>query len=196
MRDRTRRIRIGAATVTLSILLAAGVPALAQRGAPANGEWPTYGGDLGGTKYSPLDQIDRTNFGDLEIAWRWLSADAFLGIDTPDGGEWWADSRLIFEELLRRDPDRWRDAQPPYITNLKATPLMVGGRLFINMPTSQAASIDAETGETLWVYNPKTYEEGTTTMTARWNQRGVAYWSDGPANARTSGSCSGPATAT
>ena len=57
---------------------------------------------------------------------------------------------------------------------------MVGGRLFLNMPTSQAASIDAGTGETLWVYNPKTYEEGTTTMTARWNQRGVAYWSDGP----------------
>ena len=69
--------------------------------------------------------------------------------------EWWADSRVIFEELLRRDPDRWRDAQPPYVTNLKATPLMVGGRLFINMPTSQAASIDAGTGETLWVYNPK-----------------------------------------
>ena len=184
MRDRTR-MRTGAAsavaTVTLALVLAAAVPALAQQGAPANGEWPTYGGDLGGTKYSPLDQIDRTNFGDLEIAWRWLSADAFLSIDTPDGGEWWADSRLIFEELLRRDPDRWRDAQPPYITNLKATPLMVGGRLFINMPTSQAASIDAETGETLWVYNPKTYEEGTTTMTARWNQRGVAYWSDGPA---------------
>ncbi|MYK87466.1 MAG: pyrroloquinoline quinone-dependent dehydrogenase [Acidobacteria bacterium] len=186
MRDRTR-IRnsaasaVGTVTLALALVLAAGGPALAQRGAPANGEWPTYGGDLGGTKYSPLDQIDRTNFGDLEIAWRWLSADAFLSIDTPDGGEWWADSRLIFEELLRRDPDRWRDAQPPYITNLKATPLMVGGRLFINMPTSQAASIDAETGETLWVYNPKTYEEGTTTMTARWNQRGVAYWSDGPA---------------
>ena len=57
---------------------------------------------------------------------------------------------------------------------------MVGGRLFINMPTSQIAAIDAITGETLWVYNPKSYEEGTTTMTARWNQRGVAYWSDGP----------------
>ena len=122
--------------------------------------------------------------GPTSATWRSPGAgcrpDAFLSIDTPDGGEWWADSRLIFEELLRRDPDRWRDAQPPYITNLKATPLMVGGRLFINMPTSQAASIDAATGETLWVYNPKTYEEGTTTMTARWNQRGVAYWSDGP----------------
>ena len=159
----------------------ASVQTHAQQGAPANGEWPTYGGDLGGTKYSPLDQIDRNNFGRLEIAWRWRSADAFLSIDTPDGGEWWADSRLIFEELLRRDPNRWRDARPPTVTNLKATPLMVGGRLFINMPTSQAASIDAETGKTLWVYNPKTYEAGTTTMTARWNQRGVAYWSDGPA---------------
>ena len=57
---------------------------------------------------------------------------------------------------------------------------MVGGRLFINMPTSQIAAIDAASGETLWVYNPKTYETGTTTMSARWNQRGVAYWSNGP----------------
>jgi quinoprotein glucose dehydrogenase len=154
--------------------------ALAQNGAPANGEWPTYGGDLGSTKYSPLDQLDRNNFSDLEIAWRWTSADGFLGLTMPDGSEWWADSRLIFEELNRRDPNRWRGGLPPTITNFKATPIMVGGRLFINMPTSQAASIDARTGETLWVYNPKTYESGTTTMSARWNQRGVAYWSDGP----------------
>ena len=155
-------------------------PAAAQTGAPLNGEWPTYGGDLGSTKYSPLDQIDRSNFGDLEVAWRWTSADGVLSLTMPDGSEWRADSALIFEELNRRDPDRWRDGLPPTITNFKATPLMVGGRLFINMPTSQVASIDAATGETLWVYNPKTYETGTTTMSARWNQRGVAYWSDGP----------------
>ena len=154
--------------------------ALAQNGAPANGEWPTYGGDLGSTKYSPLDQLDRNNFSDLKIAWRWTSADGFLGLTMPDGSEWWADSRVIFEELNRRDPNLWRGGLPPTITNFKATPIMVGGRLFINMPTSQAASIDARTGETLWVYNPKTYESGTTTMSARWNQRGVAYWSDGP----------------
>ena len=49
------------------------------------------------------------------------------------------------------------------------------------MPTSVGAAIDARTGETIWVYNPKTYEAGTTTMTARWNQRGVAYWTDGDA---------------
>jgi quinoprotein glucose dehydrogenase len=35
-----------------------------------NGEWPTYGGDLGHTRYSPLDQINASNFGKLEIAWR------------------------------------------------------------------------------------------------------------------------------
>lgn len=36
----------------------------------ANGEWPSYGGDAGHTRYSPLDQIDASNFGELEIAWR------------------------------------------------------------------------------------------------------------------------------
>ena len=165
----------------LALAMLATTPTLAQQGAPANGEWPTYGGDLGSTKYSPLDQIDTTNFSDLEIAWRWQSADAYVSMSTPDGGEWRASSDVIFEALNQDDPDRWRDGQSPYTNNLKATPLMVGGRLFINMPTSQGAAIDAATGETLWVYNPKTYEVGTTTMTARWNQRGVAYWSDGTA---------------
>jgi quinoprotein glucose dehydrogenase len=162
------------------LALAGSSPAAAQYGAPANGEWPTYGGDLGSTKYSPLDQIDRENFGTLEVAWRWQSADRVLSVTTPGGGEWHADSRLIFDELNRRDPDRWRDGQPPTLTSLKATPLMVGGRLFINTPTSVAAAIDAATGDTLWIYNPKSYEEGTTTMSNRWNQRGVAYWSNGP----------------
>ena len=46
-----------------------------------NGEWPSYGGDLGSTKYSSLDQIDETNFGDLEIAWRWQSADGALDVE-------------------------------------------------------------------------------------------------------------------
>jgi quinoprotein glucose dehydrogenase len=43
--------------------------AKAQTGAK-NGEWRTYGGDLGSTRYSPLDQINRSNFNKLEVAWR------------------------------------------------------------------------------------------------------------------------------
>ena len=146
----------------LSIFLVTAVmtagPAVAQQGAPTNGEWPTYGGDLGSTKYSPLEQIDATHLSELEVAWQWQSADAYISKSTPDGGEWWAPSDVIFDALNEEDPDRWRDGQPPYTNNLKATPLMGGGKIFINMPTSQGAAIDAATGETLWVYNPKTYE--------------------------------------
>jgi len=35
-----------------------------------NGEWPHYNADLKGTRYSPLDQIDASNFNELEVAWR------------------------------------------------------------------------------------------------------------------------------
>ena len=44
-------------------------PAAAQTGAK-NGEWRTYGADLGNTQYSPLDQINAANFNKLEVAWR------------------------------------------------------------------------------------------------------------------------------
>jgi quinoprotein glucose dehydrogenase len=36
-----------------------------------NGEWAHYGGDAGGTKYSPLEQINPSNVSQLQIAWRW-----------------------------------------------------------------------------------------------------------------------------
>ena len=41
----------------------------AQAGAK-NGEWRSYGGDTGSTRYSPLDQINAANFSKLEVAWR------------------------------------------------------------------------------------------------------------------------------
>lgn len=46
-----------------------------QAGAPVfpsttTGEWPHYSGDIKGSRYSPLDQIDATNFNKLEVAWR------------------------------------------------------------------------------------------------------------------------------
>jgi quinoprotein glucose dehydrogenase len=44
-------------------------PAAVSQGAQG-GQWPTYGGDLGSTRYAALDQIDASNFGKLEVAWR------------------------------------------------------------------------------------------------------------------------------
>ena len=154
----------------------------AQNGNPPStvrGEWPTYGGDLASTKYSPLDQITKDNFSKLKIAWRAKTPDATLSITVAGGGEWTASPSTIFAELKRIDPKRWRDGTAPFTSNFKATPLMVGGVLYLNSPSSVGAALDAATGATRWVYNPKSYEAGTTTMSARWNQRGVAYWTDG-----------------
>jgi len=39
-------------------------------------EWPTYAADLAGTRYRPFDQINASNYNDLEVAWR-LKTDNF-----------------------------------------------------------------------------------------------------------------------
>ncbi|HEY7671701.1 MAG TPA: c-type cytochrome, partial [Gammaproteobacteria bacterium] len=49
--------------------LEASTAAARTAGIDAGGEWRTYGGDLGHTRYSRLDQIDAANFDSLEIAW-------------------------------------------------------------------------------------------------------------------------------
>ena len=56
-------------TASLACLLAIIPFARSQSGA-RNGEWRTYGGDLGNTRYAPLDQINASNFNKLEVAWR------------------------------------------------------------------------------------------------------------------------------
>ena len=157
----------------------------AQQGASADGEWRTFGGDLGSTKYSPLDQITRDNFEQLELQWRWRTPDALLSKTTPGAGEWLAPIGEIVDALEADDPDRWRDRNRPHYRNFKPTPIMADGMLFVNTPLSIGAGIDARSGETRWIYNPKSYEEGTTTMSLTWSQRGVGYWDrEGPAQAR------------
>ncbi len=49
------------------------VPVSAQYGAK-NGEWRSYGADTGNTRYSPLDQINASNFDKLQVAWRFNTA--------------------------------------------------------------------------------------------------------------------------
>src|ERR1700691_2677807 len=53
---------------TMLGLLCITLPLTAQ--STKNGDWPYYTADLKGTKYSPLDQIDASNFNKLEVAWR------------------------------------------------------------------------------------------------------------------------------
>jgi quinoprotein glucose dehydrogenase len=58
-------------TRTLAILASVlSVLGWAQQPSTRNGEWPHYTGDNKGSRYSPLDQINASNFKDLEVAWR------------------------------------------------------------------------------------------------------------------------------
>ncbi|HEV2387901.1 MAG TPA: pyrroloquinoline quinone-dependent dehydrogenase [Candidatus Acidoferrales bacterium] len=72
---KVRRIQ-GLAAIVLALGWATGGAAGQQRRAAATGgwhakdtEWPSYAADLGGTRYRPLDQINASNFNQLEVAW-------------------------------------------------------------------------------------------------------------------------------
>src|SRR5579884_213331 len=62
------RMRSLLCTSLISLLCVSAVPLSGQTGAK-DGQWRTYGGDLGNTHYSPLDQVDATNFNKLQVAW-------------------------------------------------------------------------------------------------------------------------------
>lgn len=133
------------------LMISLGVPIAASNGVQ-KGEWRFYGGDQGSGKYSPLDQINRENVQKLKVAWSW---------DSPD--------LKVLEQKSRL-----------YTLGYEATPLMIGGVLFISTSLSQVAAIDAATGKTIWVYDPKSYESGQPTNLG-FVHRGVAYWTDGKA---------------
>jgi quinoprotein glucose dehydrogenase len=57
-----------------ALLFYAVAPAAHAQAGAKNGEWRTYGGDLGNTRYAPLDQINASNFAKLQIAWRFDTA--------------------------------------------------------------------------------------------------------------------------
>ncbi|MEZ4415486.1 MAG: PQQ-binding-like beta-propeller repeat protein [Gemmatimonadota bacterium] len=73
MRGQTLAPSLGTLALTVAALAGAATPAVAQqavRGTPP-GEWHFWGGDQYSTRYTPLDQINAQNFGDLEVAWIW-----------------------------------------------------------------------------------------------------------------------------
>ena len=159
----------------------AAAPAEAQYGAPAGGEWRSYAGDSGSTKYSPLDQITAENFANIEVRWHWTSADSHLVRSGP-GGDSLVAADTLFDILQADEPDLWtawdgvrQTRARPTIRSLVATPLMVDRVLYLSTPLYRAAAIDARTGETLWVHDPRAYESGMPAI-AQWRHRGVAYW--------------------
>ena len=116
----------------LVVIACAGASGLAmseRQAAPrdlARVEWRYYSGDNGSTKYSPLDQIDKSNVANLKIAWR----------------------------RPQVDPSLLQGATVRIFNNFRSTPIMVNGVLYASNGVGLAEAFDPETGKTLWVQSP------------------------------------------
>ena len=136
--------RFGIAALLIGALGWSTTVVRSQAGA-RNGEWPTYGGDLGHTRYSPLDQINAANFSSLTVAWRFKTDN--LG------------------------------PRPEY--RFEGTPLMVNGRIYSTAGSRRyAVSLDAQTGELLWVHREDEGARGRSGPRLL-SGRGLSYWTDG-----------------
>ena len=88
-------------------------------------QWPVTSGDPGGSRYSPLKSINRTNVTHLKVAWTYHTGDVSDGKTLT--------SRSAFE----------------------ATALVVDGVMYITTPFSRLVALDPETGRELWAFDPK-----------------------------------------
>lgn len=87
-------------------------------------DWPAWGGDPGGLRWSPLAQIHRGNVGDLEVAWTYRHGDVSDGTG-----------------------DRTR-------SSFNATPIVVGGGLYFCTGFNRVIALDPETGAERWRFDP------------------------------------------
>ncbi len=116
-------------------------------------EWPTYGSDAAATKYSPLADIKRDNVQRLTIAWRW---------------------RLGEQPIPRTD-----STTAAHPGTFEATPLMVGDTLYFSTPYNRVVALDANTGQPIWIYDPRAYAFGQPSNGTGFVHRGVATWTNG-----------------
>ncbi len=123
-----------ALTLAFSIAVLVGCqeqrPATADSGRAAG--WSHYGGDAGGRRHSPLDQITPANVDDLEVAWVYHHGDVLEA-----GG---------YEAAAH--------GGSPASTTFQNTPILVDDTLYICSPFNKVIALDAETGEERWAFDP------------------------------------------
>lgn len=113
-----KRLTLGMAIAALALVAHGKI-----RAAGPVGEWRYYAGDNGSTKYSPLDQINKSNVAQLKIAWR---------------------RPMLSPEFRAANP------QVRPTNNYRATPIMVGGLLYASKGVGLAEAFDPATGKTVW----------------------------------------------
>ncbi len=87
------------------------------------GDWPVYGHDAGGARFSPLVQITRDNVAQLQVAWTYHA-----GI--PD-----------MSTMSHRPP------------SFEVTPIVVDGTMYVITPTGIIAALDPATGAERWRFD-------------------------------------------
>jgi quinoprotein glucose dehydrogenase len=87
-------------------------------------DWPAYGNDPGGMRYSPLRQMDAANVGKLRVAW------TFQTKDVSDGSNG-----------LKR-------------SGFETTPILVDGTLYLTTPFNRVIALDPATGNQRWAFDP------------------------------------------
>ena len=120
-------------------------------------EWPVYGGDPGGMRYSALTDINRDNVGRLTKSWSWATG-----------------------EVPVPRTDSTKAARPG---TFQATPLMVNDTLYLSTPYNRVVALDANTGRELWKFDPGAHTFGQPSNGTGFVHRGVALWSPSPSEA-------------
>ncbi len=139
-----------AAAITLSTaaLVASRSVRAQQQASPREVDWPFYGGDQAGTKYSSLVDIDKTNVSRLRVAW-----------------EWKPEEKPLAEYGTRPG-------------SFEVTPLMIDNVLYLSTMYNRVVALDADTGRQLWAFDPKSYVDGQPANGTGYVHRGVAAWRD------------------
>ena len=121
-------------------------------GASAASDWMYYGGDEGGGRYSPLDQINRDTVGDLQLAWSFRTGIMAQHADLVPLVAFHATPVLLPEEA--------------------------GGHLVLCTPINWVIALDPATGAERWRFDP---EINLSSFTGRFNCRGITPWHDSDA---------------
>lgn len=140
--DLQGNVRSGLLSCAIGFVLA--VPSYGQRGQQV--EWPYYGGDPAGTRYSALTGVNSQNLHQLKIAWEWKHWEGPL--------QEYGTTPGTFE----------------------STPLMIDGVLYVTTPYNSIAALDAETGKELWRFDGEAYKLGQVLSGSGWALRGTAVW--------------------
>jgi len=121
-------------------------------------DWPMIGHDAGGTRYSPLKQINSKNVTKLQLAWS-FDAEAPV-VDPPGRGRRGGDAAPPVAVVDGGTP------APPRVRQSKTTPLVVGDVMYLATPYNRVLALDAYTGKKIWEFEAP-YSA---------SPRGISYW--------------------